>query len=342
MLARNRAMVQRATQFAIPDPTAKYRKAMAGSVPPRPNALVASIAKQRAANPVLASVAKQRAANPLSSVASARENLLRSFIDQHKVSRAASALGALYTDPATQARRRMLESFASQNTIASIGKAQTGGLAVQLARQNTLASAMDSMRKLTAAQTGGLVAQLAQQSTVASAMDSMRRVTEKYAAATRALEPPLRPGHALMEAPKAFDVESTAVDIETARPLPVLHNYTADLVNLQREAAEMQREAAEERERAQREEVEHRRQSLAVQHAMRDALIASEEARAADAKASAEREQRLLARTEEAEAREVASAKAQAEQSKFFVKWTIITGTFGVVSAIAAVVAIFA
>jgi hypothetical protein len=373
LLGRKRAMIERATRPAIPDPLENHRKIIArGAAPHLANPAVRSIASPRlnllesfikqqnagadmaslvtkhAAIPDLAWVAKQRVNQALPSITS-RTSLLESFAKLQPPSPAASAAAKLQTSHTLAgllARRRAeavqtggLASILSQQKaslgIAELGKAQTGGLAAHLAKTHRISRTIAALGK---AQTGGLAAALSKQNgvDVAGAIESMRKATDTYAFATRALEPPRGLRRSLTEAARAFDAESTAEEVALREPIlsmPVMPNYSADLVVLEREAAEQ-------RKQDRREELEHRRQSLAVQHSMRDALIASEEARAADAKASAKREQAALARADAAEAREIASAAAQAKQTRFLIKWTVATGVFGAVGSIAAVVTI--
>ena len=113
--------------------------------------------------------------------------------------------------------------------IAALTKAQAGGLAAQLAGPKATPG-MEALTKaltarmmgpkltsgiaaLTRAQTGGLAVELAKRHSVPSAIEGMRNASERYAATTRALEPSRRPGNALMEAMKAFDAESSVVEV---------------------------------------------------------------------------------------------------------------------------------
>jgi hypothetical protein len=212
-----------------------------------------------------------------------------------------------------------------RSAVTAIGRTQTSGLAARLADAKLASTAFDRT------QIGGLSSIVSKHNTesISAAIDSMKRATDSYALTT----PPASVGRARLDAARVSINEDYRR--EPLRTLPVVPNYTADLVALQRDAVER-------RKQERREELEHRRQSIAIQQAMYEALLASEAARSADSKASAEREQAALARADEAEAREVASAEAQAKQTRFMIKWTVAATIFGGVGSVAAVVAIFA
>lgn len=325
VFARNQAMIDRAVGPTFRDPMENLRKTMAYSVVSRTNPLIDSAVKPTAAR-----------RTELLRLGSARSTMLGAFVKPQARGPALAGLvtvgGKSALASITSPRGRLLESFARQHKfvpgIAALTKARTGGLAAQLAGPKV----PPGIAALTKAQTGGLAAQLAKQNSVTSAIEGMRRASDGYAATTRALEPSRRPGYALTEAIKAFDAESNAMEIydrEAIRPLPAVRNYTADLVRLQREAAEQ-------RERERREEVDDRRQSLAVQVAMRDALIVSEEARAADAEASAKREMAALDRATAAEARAGASDGREATMLRL----TVVSVAIGGVSLLVAIAAV--
>lgn len=328
--ARSQATIDRALRLPLRDRMESFRKITAPAAVPRGTRLIDVIAR--------GGFTRTAGSAPL---ASTQRTPLASFAKQ-QVHRPTLAVRGAASNHAPYAlpRRPLMELFVERAKIASeitaLTKVQTGGLAAQLAGAKAVAglealtkplAASMAVPKLTAGkaavpkvQIGARAAGRARRHAVLPAIEGMRQATKRYAATTRALESPRRPGQALRDSLKMLDAGSIAAQVYDGevKPFPAVRNYAADLVCLQHEAAER-------RERERREAVDHRRQSLALQIAMRDALIASEEARATDAEASAKRELAAVDREIAAEER----AKASDEREAKMLKLTMISVTVG-------------
>jgi hypothetical protein len=339
-LARNRVM-ERTMRSVIADPLANYRKdiAVVGTMQTRGLAAGLIDPKLRSS---LAALGKAQTGG-----------IAARFAEQQKLGGVVASLGKVQTGGLAA----LLADAKLGASVAALGKAQTGGIAARFAEQQKLGGVVASLGKvhtrgLTAGlidpklrssaaalgkvQTGGIASILTKHNidNLGAAIGSMKKATDGYALSTHALAPPLNSGRGLMETARVSIAEESGMP-DVARSRPAIRDFTADLVALERDAAEQR---AQER----REELEHRRQSLAIQQAMYEALLASEEARSADSKASAEREQAALARADEAEAREMTSTEIQSKQTKFMVKCTVAATIFGAIGSVAAVVTIFA
>ncbi len=229
-----------------------------------------------------------------------------------RVPRSLAALTRTSGLAAQLAARHMVEPSVPRSIAALTG---TNGLAAQLASRHRIAPSIaalsDTHRRTLQSDLTSLAT--SNRGALAAAIRDIKAASDGYAASTWSRE---------------FERKHEPMTVVPIR------DSTARL-------AELGREVAERREQERREELEHRQESLAIQRAMYEALVASEEARARDARASAEREQMALKRAADAEAREMLSARAQAKQTMFMVKLTVAATAFGGIGSVAAVVAIF-